>query len=300
MRTALDILSAFPWCMDEKWLRFMAALANRDAFNARELAAELRKGPDDGWGSFDESQLRPESINSRRGKPLAGTQSVSVRDGVAIVPIVGPIFPRANLFTEISGATSMDLLAADIVTARESAVVQAILYDVDSPGGAAQGLDELALTIEETRNVKPTLAHASGLCASAAYWLACAAGEIVANRSAILGSVGVVVSVAVQEQPGQDGVMEYEIVSSNAENKRPDPREPEGEAVIRDLLDQVETLFVGEVARLRGLTPERVVEDFGRGGVAVGAQAVAAGMADGLGTFDTAMAALVRRLRPAA
>jgi ClpP class serine protease len=81
-------------------------------------------------------------------------------------------------------------------------------------------------------------------------------------------------------QPDQSGVIDIEIVSSNAPNKRPDPQSEDGLAQIRSMLDELEGEFILDVARGRGVTSARVKSDFGRGGVLVGRSSVSAGMAD--------------------
>lgn len=56
----------------------------------------------------------PQALVTREGERLNKARTVTVRNGVAIVPVIGPIFRYANLFTEISGATSTQVLATDI------------------------------------------------------------------------------------------------------------------------------------------------------------------------------------------
>jgi ClpP class serine protease len=71
---------------------------------------------------------------------LAGSQRAYVVDGVAILPITGPIFPRANMMTEMSGATSISMLQNDYRAALDNADVGAIMLLVDSPGGQVPGI----------------------------------------------------------------------------------------------------------------------------------------------------------------
>ena len=60
--------------------------------------------------------------------------------------------------------------------------------------------------------------------------LASATEKIIVNPSALVGSIGVVTTIPVQEQPDQDGYKNIEIVSSNAALKRPDPKTKEAPA----------------------------------------------------------------------
>ena len=220
-------------------------------------------------------------------KPLVNTYTTTIRDGVAVIPIHGIITPRADVFTFLMGGTALELLARDLQAALDNPEVNAILLDIDSPGGVAVGPSEMADTIRKATQKKPIWAYVGRNCCSAAYWLASATTNIVAQKTALLGSIGVVSSVAVQEQPDADGYKQIEIVSSNAKNKRPDPRTPEGEATIRSELDALEAEFIQSVATYRNVGTDTVKSDFGQGGVVVGEAAINAGMADEIGDYET-------------
>ena len=220
-------------------------------------------------------------------KPLINTLTASIRDGVAVIPVHGVITPRADVFTFLMGGTALDLLALDLQAALDDPEVHAILLDIDSPGGVAVGPSEMAEVIRKATQKKPIWAYVGRNCCSAAYWLASATSTIVAQKTALLGSIGVVSSVSVQEQPDADGYKQIEIVSSNAKNKRPDPRTPEGEATIRSELDALEAEFIQSVATYRNVGTDTVKTDFGQGGVVVGEAAVNAGMADEIGDYET-------------
>ncbi len=215
---------------------------------------------------------------------MAGARLAMMRDGAAVIPIFGPIFPRANLVASSAGGTPLDAVMSDFRAALSSAQVERIVLLVDSPGGVVSGLAEAASAIRAAK--KPVTAFVTGCAASAAYWLASQAGEIVLDPCASVGSIGVVVSMSRQEAPGADGRRTYEVVSSNAPHKRPDPTSAEGLAQIRAQLDGIETVFVSDVARARARSPEYVRKAFGRGGLLVGARAVSAGAADRVGTLD--------------
>jgi hypothetical protein len=90
--------------------------------------------------------------------------------------------------------------------------------------------------------------------------------------------------------PRGDDPNELIIVSSNAPRKHPDLSTDDGRADVQATLDALETVFVGAVARNRGVTPAVVLSDFGQGGVFVGQAAVDAGMADRLGSFEATLA----------
>jgi len=227
----------------------------------------------------------PTAVEARLGRPLENAHRAEMRGSVAVIPVVGPLFRRANLFTRVSGATSYDMIAQYLREALDNPSVKAIVLNIDSPGGMASGVAELASHVAEARGRKPVVAYVGGMGASAAYWLASAASSIVAAKTAILGSVGVVVGV------GKKGD-EEEIVSSQSPYKRVDPATAEGRARIQALVDNLAAIFIDDVAAYRGVTGEHVLANFGQGDVMLGQAAEAAGMIDELGTFEGLVARL--------
>jgi len=287
MTVALRALTAEPWAIRPDYLHFMASLASLD----RDGRAGRRSAEGEDWFRLDLQAAVGPTAQRMDGARYA----MLTREGVAIIPVVGPIFPRANMMTEMSGSgTSAAMLARDLQLARDSADVGAILLMVDSPGGSPTGINALADQIYAMRGRKRVLAHVTGTCASAAYWVASAAGELVTEKTGIIGSIGVVAAVPKQVEPDASGTLSIEIVSSSAPNKRPDPQTEEGAAEIRVLLDGIEDQFIADVARGRKTTAARVRTDFGGGGVKIGAAAVAAGMADRVQTYERSLRELTQ------
>ena len=234
--------------------------------------------------------ISKESLSTRSEKPLNNSRSVSIRDGTAIIPIHGVITARTTLFSLFAGGTSLEDLAKDFSEALNNNEVTSILFDIDSPGGVAVGPYEMAEMIFKGRSdksqTKPIYSYIGRNGSSAAYWLASATEKIFVNPSALVGSIGVVTTIPVQEQPDMDGYKNIEIVSSNANLKRPDPKTKEGLAEIRRELDDLEATFIESIAKYRSITPEIIKADFGGGGVVIGKEAVKRNMADALGTYE--------------
>jgi len=90
-------------------------------------------------------------------------------------------------------------------------------------------------------------------------------------------------------------VKRVEIVSSSSPDKRIDPNTDAGRAKVQAMVDALAEVFVSSVAKFRGVGTEKVLSDFGRGGVLVGAQAKSAGMADRIGSLDSVIAELAGR-----
>lgn len=222
-------------------------------------------------------------------KPMDGARYMTIRQGVAIIDVYGPIARRASLFSEISGGTSIDFLARDVTVALDSPAVSSLLFVFDSPGGEVTGVSELAAALYAARGRKPMHAYVDGMACSAAYWLASACDAITTNDTALLGSIGVVMAMP---DPTKTNVKEIEIVSSQSPNKRPDVTSEQGRGQIQTMLDHLADVFISSVAIHRGVTAETVLADFGAGGVFVGAHAVVAGLADRVGSFEDTLAGL--------
>lgn len=228
-----------------------------------------------------------DAVAKELGKDLRDANAVSIRNGVAVIKVSGPLFRYANLMTRVCGATSYELLSQDFNKALQASDVKAILLDIDSPGGEVNGCSEVADMIFKARGSKPIIAYASGSCCSGAYWIASACDKILAADTAVLGSIGV---VSVFEKDDDDKTVE--IVSSQSPNKRPDVKTEAGKAKIQARVDELAEVFIAKVARNRGITAVDVVKNFGAGDVSVGQHAVRNGLADGLSSFEDIISSL--------
>ncbi len=244
--------------------------------------------------SREEWDERLTAVENQRGRPLSNDRKgVTMRDGgVATIEVVGPIVRRGDLFSQVSGMTSIDTLAKDFGAALDDRAVKAIVLAIDSPGGEVTGVAEFADMIRGARSgptTKPVVAYVGGMAASAGYWLASAAARVVCDSTALLGSIGVVQAV---RDPSRDRGGTIEFVSSQSPHKRPDPTTGTGAAQIQNVVDAMAGVFVAAVARNRDVSEETVLADFGGGGLFVGQAAVAAGLADRVGSYESVLADL--------
>lgn len=282
----LAAIRAQPWAIMPEYLAAIEAIALR-AFEAGALADVAADGHQDRLAQSLEAVAAV-------GLRLEGSMMATQRDGAAVVPVLGPIFPRANMMNSSAGGTSLANVMHDLRAAEATASVERIVMLYDSPGGVVSGLAEAAEGIRSLS--KPVTAFVTGSAASAAYWLASQAGEIVMDASAMVGSLGVMMSLSKQVQAGADGRMGYEIVSSGAPFKRADPETEEGRAVLQGMVDAAEAVFFADVARGRGVSVATVRSEFGRGGMVAARQAVEDGLADRIGTLESVLS----KGRPAA
>jgi signal peptide peptidase SppA len=261
-----DFAASQPWAITEEYLGAILDIAQR----AHE--------PD--W----------EAVAMKQAKRIDQADILQMRGDVAVLNVVGPIFRYANLFTSMSGATSIQELATRFRAAVDDPNVKSILLNIDSPGGEVSGISELATAIYEARKKKMVAAYVDDMAASGGYWLASSAGHIVAADTSKLGSIGVIATITEKQQ--EDGVKVHQFVSSVSPRKRPDLDSKDGRAQIQQVVDDLAGVFVTAVARNRGVSAEDVVSQFGKGSIVVGAKAVAVGMADEIGTFEGLIARL--------
>lgn len=267
----LDRVSAYPWAIMPEVVPDLVAVAERA-------------------GDAD-----PKVLEAYRAKTMERAERARERDGVALLNVQGPLFKKANLLVEFSGATSYQILRRDLQAAIDNPDIHSILLIVDSPGGEANGCDELATAIFEARAKKPITAFVSGMAASGGYWIASAASRIVISDAAMLGSIGVVLGVPDKKaEEARTGRRTFEFVSSQSPGKRPDPESDDGRQRIQAMVDDLAAVFVGAVARYRGVTTDTVIKKFGAGGMLIGAAAVKAGMADEVGQLEATIASMQR------
>lgn len=235
----------------------------------------------------DRENLSPQAVAAELGRPLDNTRQVALRGNVAVIPIHGPIVRRADMFAEVSGAVSLETLATDFNAALATPGVRAVLLDIDSPGGEAGGVGEFAAMIRAAAATRLVYAYVGGMAASAAYWIAAAAAEVVVAPSALVGNIGIIAGVP---DPDKRAGRTIDFVSSQSPHKRPDPRTEGGRARIQATVDAVAAVFIADVARYRGTTAA-TIEGIG-GDVLVGAAAVKGHLANRLGSFEGLVAEL--------
>jgi ClpP class serine protease len=286
-----------PWAITQPALSEMLRIADRAPVNIQALAPKMDR-------MQRQSRKGATALRPRAGKaPGALSRDMQrdawdadrpyIRDGVAVIPIVGPLFAYASWLTDLCGAMSYDVIADSFFTALDNDKVKAILFSIDSPGGQVTDCSELAAMIAGARGTKPVLAYVGGACCSAAYWLASATDGIVVSSTAMLGCLGVVGTIrdtrAAEEKLG---IKSYEIVSSQTPNKRPDVATDDGYSQILAEITDLADVFLNDVATYRGVTRQVVDDQYGKGAVFIGRKAVTAGLAEDVGSFEAVLESL--------
>jgi capsid assembly protease len=209
---------------------------------------------------------------------------------LGVIPIYGTITQRADFFSEWSGGASTDAIGAALDEFVSDPKVDAVVLDFDSPGGSVYGVEELAQKIHAAAKSKKVIAVANSLAASAAYWLASQASELVVTPNGEVGSIGVYVMhrdrSAAMERYGEK-VTFISAGELKTAGHSYGPLDDVSKAELQKGVDDYYDKFVRAVARGRNATLTAVRSGFGRGGVVRAEEAVREGMADKIGTLES-------------
>src|SRR5574337_686848 len=200
------------------------------------------------------------AIAARLGRPLDNSQNnrgYQLAGDVAVVPLSGVLAKKMNLFADISGGTSTEVIGAAVRAAAADPKARAIVLAVDSPGGTVDSTQALAATVRAAAGAKPTVAWVDGQAASAAYWVAAAADAVYAGAATdVLGSIGVVATHKdISAAEAKMGVKTTEIVAGKYKRAASQyaPLSADGAASIQAKVDELYAIFVADVALDRGL-----------------------------------------------
>jgi len=131
--------------------------------------------------------------HARTGKAKSGSDldvdQMEVVNGIARIPVGGPIGQNFGEFEKGAGCVDVDDIAEELDEAEGDDDVHTILMNFDSPGGMVMGTPECASRILAVE--KPIYAWTRGHMCSAAYWLACCTNGIFCTPTAEIGSIGV-------------------------------------------------------------------------------------------------------------
>lgn len=222
----------------------------------------------------------------------AANVSKSGGGAVAVIPVYGMIMHRPSMDLSGPGGASCEGLTQQLRQAVNDPNVSAIVLDVDSPGGDVDGVDELATEIFNARKQKKITAVSNCLCASAAYYLASQATEMVVSPSSLTGSIGVYTtheddSVALENVGVKLTLIKFG--ENKAEGNNIEPLSDSALAHLQEMVNTFGGMFEKAVARGRKVSQDEVHKKFGQGRVFDAKTAVRLGMADRVGTLDSVL-----------
>lgn len=263
------------------------------------LASRIGLAPE-----FDFGPARPEasrfvgsSLDEERRERMPYQRTA---EGVGIITVTGSLVNRGAWVGANSGLTSYEGIKHQIAKAATDPKVKAILLDIESPGGQATGAFELAAAVREANKVKPVDAVVNGMAASAAYALASGARRIVTTPSGISGSIGVVLlHTDHSRRLDREGITPT-LIHAGAKKTLGHPAQPlteNAKAALQAEVDALYEQFLQTVAAGRGRRLTANAARATEAGIFTGSDAVAAGLADTVGTFEEALASLTRSAR---
>ena len=227
------------------------------------------------------------------------TGGLQIVEGIAILPVLGTLVRRASYIGAASGLTSYHDIEAMAEAAFADPMVKAVLLEIDSSGGEAGGVFDLAQRLRQLAQTsgKPLWAIADEAALSAAYAIAAAADRLWLTRTAEVGSIGVVAVHVDESVADAKAGMTYTFLHAGRHKVDGHPHAPLPAPVAADIQSDIEQLhdqFIALVSGFRRLTPEMVRATEAR--VYRGEAALQAGLADQIGTRAEAITALQRQL----
>ena len=222
--------------------------------------------------------------------------SVARKPGtVAVIPIRGFIQPRRDIWEEFGFSISCETIGRRTRAALADPDIKAVVYDIDSPGGLIAGVTELAKELRGLRGPKPIVAQANQLAASAAYWIAAQADQVVASPSSLVGAIGVL-SVHVEFSKALElaGIKPTIIFAGKrkADGNEFEPLSDAARAERQALVDEHYVQFIADVAAGRGVPGKQVKADYGEGAILSASAALAAGAIDKVRSLPETLVAL--------
>lgn len=215
---------------------------------------------------------------------------------VAVIPIEGIITTDSPDCVFCPDGISSKDIAEFITEADEDEDINAIIIEINSPGGTPVATDEIAHAIKETE--KPTYAVIREVGASGGYWIASATDKIYTNRMSVTGSIGVIASYTEFAGLLERFNMTHQRLVAGEHKDIGDPRREltqTEKSMIQVQLNKLHDIFIEEVATNRNMSQAKVKE-LATGWVYLGEEAVALGLADQIGNLDDALADLETQL----
>ena len=241
-----------------------------------------------------EAEMRQFSTSSMadslRGEQGSLRHGYRVERGTALIPVLGPLIPRGPVGTSRYGVTSYEALRSELRRAAADDEVSTIVLMIDSPGGYVSGVDTTAQAVLAARAKKPVLAVVEGMAASAAYWLASQADQVIVSLCSDVGSIGVVTMHLDVSRAMDSAGLKMTVIHAGAKKADGSPFAPLPDAVRADLerkMEQSRVTFAQAVVAGRarpGLDLQAVLAT--EADIFTGEQAIAKGLADRLGSLD--------------
>lgn len=209
-------------------------------------------------------------------------------EGVAVVEIEGPLFPKANMMQKLSGASSYSQIGSNIQAAIDDEDVKEVLLHINSPGGSTMGAFELASKIDGLREVKEITSHIEGAGCSAAYLIASQTSHIACSEGSRVGSIGVYAAIKSTDRAERNMGIDTTIVrSSELKGAGEGPITPNQAAEIYRMVRTQTAMFKDAVMRNRQTELREYIATSDPGAIWIGEEAQERGLVDSVSSFES-------------
>lgn len=230
-------------------------------------------------------------------RPLYRERGYDLIQGVAVIPVFGTLVQKLGSLRPYSGMTGYNGIRENFLTAMSDPDVEAIVLEIDSPGGEVAGCFDLVDEIYAARGEKPIWAILSENAYSAAYAIASAADHITVPRTGGTGSIGITAMHVDWSRAIKKAGIKVTLITygdRKADGHPELPLSPEALTAFQRDIDTTGELFVETVARNRKLAPDAVRET--QAATYQGGDGVTIGLADAVMSPDAAFRALLEKL----
>lgn len=205
---------------------------------------------------------------------------------IAVVPIKGIISTEksASLFEESISSREIANILREI---KKDNSIDAVILDINSPGGSAVASEEISRAIEDLKQEKKVYALINDIGASGGFWIAVSANEVYSSSMSIVGSIGVTSAGFGFENLIKDYNITYRKLTAGEYKDMGSPfREPldEENAIMQELLDSIHVKFINHIATSRNLN-YTYVEQYATGEVFLGEKAKELKFIDEIGYY---------------
>lgn len=213
----------------------------------------------------------------------------SMQGNIGVVSVRGSLVNNNSQYNKYFGVTSYnDIRSAMLYAAEQGA--SSTLLDITSGGGAVSGVSDMADFIANfDANVMPVYTFTDGTMASAAYWLGSSARNVFASKTAMVGSIGVIMTHMEQSKMLEKMGITVNVIRAGEHKALLNSYEPATQAALDNAavqLAHVYDIFVSHVADSRGVSFQHADRVMGQGREFIGQQAADAGLVDAISTFD--------------
>ena len=229
---------------------------------------------------------------------LPQSRLTSVQGGVAVINIQGPLTHQDSEFNQYFGITSYNEIRSAVVEALEDDGVDRILFDMDTQGGSAKGIDQLGDFIVKASKIKPIETFLSGSAFSAGYWIASATDKIYGSKMSEAGSVGVISMMMNQAKAMKDDGYEVTVFRGGKFKALGNPYEAMSDTakkVYQDKVDIMYSFFLDAVSENRGISRSSVQKISGEGLTFFAEESVRRNLMDEVISFDDLYGRMVRQ-----